>query len=508
MAATGESTGGGGIERHLVHGTVVQQAGQGVGLVSSLVLASALGHELTLSQFGVYGLVISFSTYLFFVIGSAETAAIRMIAAATDRPGLDRAVTVAAVVYCAFGLVAGVVIVALGSALVPLFDLDGELLDQAQLGIFALAATTAVGFPMRLFQDVLRATQRFMLAGVGEGLGYVLLATSVLVSMYVLDAELWVLIALGGAIPLWLGLSGALLTVVGRVPIGMTRHGLRRADFREFLGLSGAMTFIAASDFVISSLDRTIVGAFRNVATVGLYEAAARVNALVRALVGSLSLTLLPVLSRFSAEGSVGHERALVLRGTRYILAAVVPPTVVAMVLCDRLLAIWLGENFTAATAAAVILLAWWLVAPNNSIASSMMVVDGELRRLAIYSWTTAALNLTLSLVLTPLFGLVGVAVGTTAAYIAVLPFFLRYALERKQIDLRQFARAAWLPAYGTGALVAAALLVVRLQTDLHSAPAVLGTAVMATLLGYALLFAVFFDDGERRMFRAMLRRG
>jgi O-antigen/teichoic acid export membrane protein len=507
MDATGDSTGAAGLERRLVHGTVVQQAGQGIGLVASLVLTTALGHELTLSEFGVYGIVISFSTYLFFALGSAENAAVRTIAAAVDRDALDRAVTVATVVYVGYGLAAGIVVAGLGSARLPLFHLGDALYDQAQRGVFALAATTAVGFPLRLFQDLLRATQRFVLAGMGEALGYTALATSVLVSMYVLHADLWVLIALGGAIPMWLGVSAALLTIVARVPLRVTRSGLRRDEIRSFLGVSGVMTFVAASDLVINSLDRTIVGALRNAATVGLYEAAARLNALIRAFVGSLSLTLLPVLARFSAEGSTDHERALVLRGTRYILAAVVPPTVVAMVLSDRLLAVWLGEKFTSAAAAAVIFLAWWLVAPNSSVASSMMFVDDQLRRLAVYSWTTAAVNLALSVALTAPFGLVGVAVGTTAAYVAVLPFFMRYALHRKQIALRDFVRSAWLPAYGTGALLAAALLAVRLSVDLRTLPEVLGTAAAATLLGYALLFAVFFDGSERRMFRAMLRR-
>jgi O-antigen/teichoic acid export membrane protein len=267
------------------------------------------------------------------------------------------------------------------------------------------------------------------------------------------------------------------------------------------------MTFVAASDLVISSLDRTILGALRNAATIGLYEGAARLNALIRALVGSLSITLLPVLSRFSAEGNADHERALVLRGTRYILAAVVPPTVVAMVLSDRLLAVWLGEKFTAATAATVIFLAWWLFAPNSSVANSMMVVDAQLRRLAAYSWAIAGLNLALSLALTPPFGLVGIAIGTTAAYLAVQPFFLRYALVRRKIGLGEFARTVWIPAYGTGAAVALGLLVVRLTVSLQSTLAVLGTGALATLAGYALLLAVFFDAGERAMFRSFIRR-
>jgi O-antigen/teichoic acid export membrane protein len=177
------------------------------------------------------------------------------------------------------------------------------------------------------------------------------------------------------------------------------------------------------------------------------------------------------------------------------------------MVLSDRLLAVWLGEKFTKATAATVIFLAWWLFAPNASVPNSMMVVDGQLRRLAAYSWSIAGVNLALSLALTPLFGLVGVAIGTTAAYLSVLPFFLRYALRRRRIPVGEFARAVWVPAYGAGAALALALLGVRLATTLESAFSVLAVAALGTLAGYALLLGVFFDDQERAMFRSFLRR-
>jgi O-antigen/teichoic acid export membrane protein len=508
MPSSGETTAASGLQRRLVLGTVAQQAGQAVGLVSSLALATALGRELTLSEFGVYGLVVSFSTYLFFALGSAETAAVRTIAAATDRPSLDRAVTVAAVVYAGFGLAAAILVAGLGTALLPLFHLDPSLYDEAQRGVLALAVTTGIGLPLRLFQDLLRATQRFVLAGVAEALGYSALAAAVLLCLFTFHTDLWVLIAVGGAIPMWLGLAAILLTIATPgARFRLRPRELSRERVRAFLGIFGAMTFIAASDLFINSLDRTIVGAFRNVATVGLYEGAARLNALIRALVGSLSVTLLPVLSRFSAEGSTDHERALVLRGTRYILAAVVPPTVVAMVLCDRLLAIWLGDKFTAAAAATAIFLAWWLFAANSSVANSMMVVDGELRRLAAYSWSIAGINLALSLALTPLFGLVGVAIGTTAAYLAVQPFFLRYALARRRIALSEFARTAWIPAYGASAIVALGLLVVRLTVSLDGTITVLAVAAAATLAGYALVLAVFFDAGERAMFRSFMRR-
>ncbi len=493
--------------KRITYGTVVQQAGQAVGLIVGLVLATALARRLTLAQFGVYGLITSMATYVFFALGSAETAAIRSISAATDQAARDRTYTVAIVVYSLLGLVAGLLIAAVGQVLVDVFNITAALRREARIGIVALGAATAIGFPLRLHADVLRANHRFALAGLAESVGWCALGGTVLVLLFVVHAPISALAATGGAIPAFLGLSALIVVRVARLPYHFRPSLLRRDAIRGFLGVSGYMFFISSSDVLINSLDRTVLAAFRPAAAVGLYEGAVRLNNLVRAFTGSLAVTLLPVSSRLAAEGDRTRERDLLVLGTRYMLAAVVPPTVTLMVLADRILAVWLGPKYAAAGTAAVIFLVWWLLAPSSSVANTLMVVDSRFNRLAVYSWTIAVVNLAASLALTPLFGLNGVAAGTTIGYLSVFPFFMQFALRRHGLSVREFTRAVWLPAYGTGAVLAAVLLGVRQVVPLNTVPAVLGLSATAVLLTWAAFYAVMLSSQERAMFRRMVRR-
>ncbi len=501
-ARAGKSLGG-----RIASGTVVQQAGQAVGLVVGLALATALARQLTLAQFGVYGLITSMATYVFFALGSAETAAIRSLSAATDQPQRDRSYTTAIIVYSLLGLIAGLLIATVGQLLVDAFHITNALRHQARIGILALAAATAVGFPLRLHQDLLRANHRFALAGAAEGLGWCALGGTVMVLLFVVHAPIWALAAAGGAIPAFLGLAALVVVRVARLKYHLRPHLVSRADLRGFLGVSAYMFFISSSDVLINSLDRTVLAAFRPAATVGLYEGAIRLNNLVRAFTGSLSVTLLPVSSRLAAEGDRSRERELLVRGTRYMLAAVVPPTVTLMVLADRLLAAWLGPKFAAAGPAVAIFLVWWLVAPSSSVANTLMIVDSRFNRLALFSWTIAIVNLVASLALTPLLGLNGVAAGTTLGYLSVFPFFMRYALRRHELPVGEFTRVVWLPAYGMGAVLAVALLVVRQVVSLNSLPMVLGIAVGGILLSWAGFYALLLSSEERAMFRRMVGR-
>jgi peptidoglycan biosynthesis protein MviN/MurJ (putative lipid II flippase) len=124
-----------------------------------------------------------------------------------------------------------------------------------------------------------------------------------------------------------------------------------------------------------------------------------------------------------------------------------------------------------------------------------------------VYSWTIAIVNLVVSVALTPLIGLDGVAIGTTAGYLSVFPAFMRFALRRNGLSAWEFARVVWLPAYGTGAVLAGALLVVRGLVPLNTLPVVLGVAAAAVLVAWLAFYAVLLSSEERAMFRRMVRR-
>ena len=495
-----------GLGRRMARGTVAQQAGQAVGMAVALVTTTALARELSLSEFGAYGLVVSFSTYLYFALGSAETASVNAMAAAVEPGARERAFAAAVAVYAGFGLIAGVLIAGVG-VVVLTFLVSGDLLHETQLGAVAVGVAIVLGWPAKVTQDLLRAEQRFALASLAEAIGNLAMGATLLVLLFALESPLWLLIATGSALPLYVGLTSVVITSLSDVPSRFRPSALSRSAVRDMLGVSGGMLAVSASDLAINQLDRTVLAAFRSTAVVGLYEGAIRLNNIVRAFTGTFSVTLIPVLSRLSATGDAARERELLLRGTRYLLAAVVPPTIVLMMLADRILEIWLGPAFAAAGGAAAIFLAWWLFAPNVSVASSLLVVDRELRKLAIYSWAVAALNLALSLILTPIVGLEGPVIGTTAAYLALLPLFMRFALQRREVGLRDFARAAWIPCYGFGLALAALMGLARLVIPLDSASVVVALAAGGVAAYWAAFYAFAMDAGERDVVRGILGR-
>src|SRR5262249_25576947 len=157
---------------------------------------------------------------------------------------------------------------------------------------------------MKTFLDLLRGTQRFVPAAVAEGVGIVVNGTF-LVVLAVSGAPLWALVAVGGAIPLFVGIAAAAVVVAQRVPFRFSRRTVSRGSVGGFLGISGYLFLGGVADLAIYSIDRAVLAAFRPAAVVGLYEGPVRTHTLLQQVHGSLVTPVVAASAQFAAERDV-----------------------------------------------------------------------------------------------------------------------------------------------------------------------------------------------------------
>jgi O-antigen/teichoic acid export membrane protein len=493
-------------ERRIAGGAIAQQASQVVGVLAMLVVITVLGRTLTLSEFGVYGLLISIASYVLIVQISVEGAAVRAIARAGTSGDRDGVFSSALVLYALAGVLCGLLVAAGGAALVGVLGIPAGLRDEAREGVAALGVAIMFGWPFKVFQDALRGAQRFGAASVAEVLAQVAFVAGML-TLVALDAPLWAVIALGGSLPTLIGIASAIVLVTTRAGFRFRRALVSRATMRELARFSAGLSVIGVTDLIVYSLDRVVLAAFRNAATIGLYEAASRPHNLVRQLHGTLVLTVIPVASGYIAEGDEFRLRELIVRGTRYVMAVVVPVTVVLMMLAGPILRVWLGDEFLPAEPAMVLFLSYWLISSGTGVGTAMLVAAGRVGELARYAWAGALLNLALAVVLTPWLGLTGPVLATAIQSVALFPWFL--VLVRRHLPVRtaELAREAWLPAYAIGGAIALVLGAARLTLGLDSLAAVGAAATLALAAGWAAYYALYLNAGERNLIRSFLRR-
>jgi O-antigen/teichoic acid export membrane protein len=492
-------------ERHLASGAIALQVAQVISFLSMLAAVTVLARTLSLSEFGAYGLLTSFASYVLFVQGSARTAAIKEIAEAQEERRND-AFSAGLTLNCLVGVAAGIVLGAVGVLIVSLLSMPPAIHHQALLSVGTLAAAVCIGWPTDLYLDVLHGTQRFVDAAISESVGYMVLGGTIIL-LALNHAPLFALVGVGASIPLARGVASAILIRAKRLPFRFRPRTVSIEAMRSMLGVSTYLLLAGLSGVASVSLDRVILAGFRPLSTVALYEGPIRAHNLVLQTSGTLSMPVLPAASRYLARGDLPRVRDLVLRGTRYTLAATVPLTVVLMVLSEPVLRVWLGERYTSASSAMTLLLAYLLVTAHNGIATALLTAAGRLRSFALLTMLAALLNLALSLALAPILGLNGVVLGTTISSAVLFPFILVLLLRTVPgVGLNDLAREAWLPADATGVALAAALVVARVLLPLDTLPQVAAVA-MAGLFGYFVVYyAVWLRPSERALVWSLFR--
>jgi O-antigen/teichoic acid export membrane protein len=487
--------------RVIATGTLVQQLTQVTGLLAMLAIVTVLARRLDLTEFGVYGLLTSLAGYLLVVQNAAASAGVRTMAAATDDAGRTAGFSTAAVVYALAGAATGVVVAIVGTVIAVAVGLPDSLERQALLGAVLLGVVTAVGWPITVYRDALRARQLFVPAASIEMAALVAYA-AVMLALAFSDVPLSVLIGANGSIPLFAGLGSVLLARRRALPFRFRRDAVTRSALREFGSLAGYVSLTEIAGTLIYALDRIILGLFTSAATVGLYEGPVRAHNVIRSLNAATTVTVLPTASRYVGAGENERLAQLLVRGVRYTLALSVPLTVVGMVLAPQILAVWLGEEFRQGGTAMAILMSYWLVNGCTGVLSGLLVAAGRARSLATYAWAVALANLVMSLALTPWLGLEGVVIGTAVPYLAAFPFLLRIVLREVPVPVARLARESFLPAYLLGLALAGTLAAARVIAEPDELLPVLGIAIAGVLAYWLAYYAVVLRPSERTLVR------
>lgn len=474
-----------------------------IATLTMLGVVTVLGRTLTLSEFGVYGLLVSIPTYMLIAQASVEIAAIKAMAQASEQDERDRALTTAVALYACFGLLAALLIVFGGWALLGVFDISAVLRSDARLGLALLGAINLLGWPAKIAQDVLRGSQRFVPAALAEAIGYVAFGVSMAVTI-LLKAPLWAIAGLGGSLPLLIGVAAIAILRRLRLPYRLRPATLSLPYTRAFLSVSGYLFVTGIADLVIYSFDRAVLGAFRPVATVGLYEGPVRAHNLIRQLQGTLSLTVMPAAAAYIASNDRERLRHLLIRGTRYVMLATVPLTITLMVLAGPILLVWLGPRFDPAATAMTILVSYWLIGAASAVGGAMLIAAGRARLVAIFISCVAALSLSLSLILTPMLGLNGVVLGTSIPNLTMAPIVIWVYCRTFDVPVATLLREALLPAYISGAALALIELAGHELLPLER-PAVLLALVAFALTAYTtIVYAAWLRPSERMLIRTL----
>ena len=411
-----------------------QAARQGAYIVIALALPrlglsrSAIGEWESLLFVG-YVLGFSWTTGLLqgFLVRMGELAGGRALRFAS------RAVTVFAALSAALLLLAA-------AAHRPLFDL--LQLDGAPAGWYYFFVLLFSRWPSYCFEQALVLTDRvWLLTGyaVGNALGLIL---SFLLPLYY-----------GGSVTEALGFlamyAGAkVLLILLWSWVGLDRRSAEvpspwYPEVRDWVRVSGPLVAYASVASLVVAVDPWVVNYWSggDEATFAVFRYGVRELPLLAAFISGLTVVTIPLIARERVAGlSALREQS------RKVFHYVFPLTLVMMVSAGY----WWTTVFTDTFAASLPVFRTYLLVVGCRLVFAMTVLTAlrETRRVYLWAVLELVVNLVLSLLLAPAYGLVGIVWGTVVAsyfHEICLVLYLRY---RTRIGWGIYADLRWYLAY------------------------------------------------------------
>lgn len=185
-------------------------------------------------------------------------------------------------------------------------------------------------------------------------------------------------------------------------------------------------TSLSVSIYV--NLDTVMLGWTHGDYEVGLYTAAVKLCIIVKNIITSVSVVLMPRLSLYLANGEKDKYNALLKKGVNLNLMISLPAATGLMLLSKNVLLIFSGKDFLSASFAAKILAINIIFAALDNIFYNQVLIPHGREKLACTGTIIGACtNLVLNALFIPTYKIDGAAVATLIAEFVVFLFFMYF---------------------------------------------------------------------------------
>ena len=478
----------------LVRGSALNVTTLVAGVAVSFFLLPFLIHALGDRWYGLWALVGSITSYYALLDLGLTSAVTRFLTQAIAREDETDANAVVVTGLVMFG---GIGVIALLASSAVALSAGWFLADPAEIALFRgviliLGADVALAFPFAVFNGLLVARYRFDIASCIQ---LIALSGRALLIVYFVSHGHSILALAVITFAVNLASRLALAAAAWRMfpKLRLSRADFRAARARELFGY-GKFTFIAASaDRLRFHVDTVVVASFLGVGLVTHYAIAARITQFFMDLMIRAFGVLGPVFVRVDALGEPAQMRATVLLATRVSTLASVTLAGGIVILGDRLIGLWIGENYQDAYWPLVILAVALTFDLMQSPSVAFLYASARHRFYAGLNAGEAVANLVLSIALVQHYGMIGVSLGTAIpALVTRLILQPRYVCGVLALDLRAYYVE----------LGRVALLAVLSQLPLLAVVRTLGLSSLAMML---LLVMAYYPICWILLYRAIL---
>lgn len=392
---------------------------QAFGFLSPFILTPLIISHIGQTEFGIYAIVLGFIGTFGLLDFSFSASFIKFISEHYNRKQYDelnRTINTGLFFYIFFTAAICIVVVIFARQVLGLINIPPELFELAEFSLYISLVIFFIATSSTIFVSVLISVQKMYLNSI---IGLAINITNFAVT--------YVLLVTG------FGLKGILYAQLGAVAVSVFFNiflalkevpeirirfsFLNKATFRSMGSFGLQMQVSRFSSFLSEKYDEFLLGYFSSLGNVTFFNLANRVTRLGKFFPLQLFQQVAPVAAELNANKDEHRLSELFFEATKYLTVFSAPIFLYIFVFAELLITTWLGPGYEMTIYLLRILAIGQLVnllvsAPGNSIIPNL----GVPKYLMYEGIISLAVNLVLSFLLIKYYGIVGAAIGTTAA--------------------------------------------------------------------------------------------
>ena len=405
-----------------------------VNTLISFLLAPLVVNSLGSVYYGLWSLLMQLTGYLWLFDFGVRDSVIKYVAqyhTSGEREKLEATVRTAIWVYSFVSLAVLGVVTCIAVALPYVFNIPADAVYAARIAAFVTGANVAQSFLANVFVGVLMGLQRFYLVSQAS-ICYALLR---FVGTYLLLTNGYGIIGLSLLLfALSLAYAGFVvrycLVYLPGVPLRPARPV--RAEVTKLLNYGKYILLANIGDKIVFATDAVIVAMFLPIAALTPYAIAGTLIESMRSVVRVMGSVFNPLTSSLRASGNEMALHRVLQAGAKGAMVVGLPICIGFITLGERFVSLWIGEAHApmAGRVLTVLSLGYVVGLPYYTIYGILSGLAAH-RIFAILRIVEGGLNLTLSVVLVNVIGLVGVALGSAIPHMIVVGWILPRALPK-----------------------------------------------------------------------------
>lgn len=472
-------------------------------LAVSFVMTPFLVHQLGITLYGIWTMVLSVVGYMNLMDIGMQSAVMKYVAeyaGKEDQEGLAQVIANALFFYSIVAFVGGVILAVLVGRGVPLLSIQPDQLKTVQFVLLIMGIDMLLTLPGTVFLGVLQGVQLFYVANIVSILS-TLLKAGVVFS------------ALSGGY----GLRAlALITLIGNIFEYAIYLGIFQWNYKFFsikkkhftLSMLKKMVSFGSQSFLVImggrihlGSDSLLVGYFMSAAWVPFYSIPASLIQYSRTLLWSLTQSFLPMFSFLQAKQDFRTLRSIFINYTRYTCLCIFPLIALLMVYGGPFIKIWMGPTFGEHSGRIIPLLSLALLMSAIQPLSGRLLTGVSKQGSLIWTgFASAGLFVGSGIILIKMFGLLGLAIAFLLGSIFPSFFVLQQSLVLLDLSIKQYIQEALGTPLITGGLTLIFSWVLRSLQDPDGYGELLIQCFLALIFFIILSFFLALTKDERKV--------